>query len=118
VYSIPTRHGFNRIGKEAVFGVHRPDSGSTAPAIAFVEDTKQIGHHQVGNCEALVAERFCLETYIGDICFDGATTVAQNDGSVTLEAFVADGAQNAGHRGAISLAPWAVRNSGDVGIFS
>src|SRR6266436_3450857 len=38
--------------KEAVFGVHRPDSGSTAPAIPFVEDTKQIGRHQIGNCKA------------------------------------------------------------------
>jgi hypothetical protein len=52
VYSIPTRHGFNRIGKEAVFGVHRPDSGGTAPAIPFVEDTKQIDRHQIGNCMA------------------------------------------------------------------
>jgi hypothetical protein len=52
VYSIPTSHGFDRIGKKAVFGVHRPDGGGTAPVIPFVEDTKQIDRHQIGNCMA------------------------------------------------------------------
>ena len=48
-YAAPTRNGFALVGKEAVFGIHGPDSGGTPPAILLVEDTIQIDRHQIGN---------------------------------------------------------------------
>ena len=49
VYAAPTRNGFALVGKEAVFGIHGPDSGGTPPAILFVEDTMQIDRHQIAD---------------------------------------------------------------------
>jgi hypothetical protein len=94
-----------------------------------------LGSGRLVDRERVVTEGFGLLVYVGNFSFERAATVADDDGAVTLEAlkaidrsrfflaksateFVADRAEEARHKGALSVAPASITIEKTMGILT